>query len=262
MRNKLSTLLAVLISIGAAHVARAADMAMKAPPPPQPASYNWAGWYAGGNIGYGWGVPSDPGVSFVDPGPTIGFGAYFAGGGNVTPNLKPSGVIGGGQIGYNWMLTPNWVGGLVADFQGSAMKSSASNTVTVGPTTTNQANSENIDWFGTVRAKLGVAQNNWLLYATGGLAYGRISTSGNFVIPPGTAVNFNGSNATTNAGWTAGVGLNYGLTSNWILGVEYLYVDLGHVSHTELQPAFPAVSLTVNNHAAANIVRASLDYKF
>ena len=55
------------------------------------------------------------------------------------------------------------------------------------PVTSIQTNSEHIDWFGTVRAKLGFAQNNWLLYGTGGLAYGQVSTSGsnNITVVPG-----------------------------------------------------------------------------
>lgn len=264
MRSKLLSLLATTFSIGATQLASAADMPFKAPPPAPVAAYNWAGWYVGGNIGYGWGVHSDPGLSFVDPGAAVGFATYFAAGGNVTPNLNPSGVIGGGQIGYNWMLTPSWVAGLVADFQGSGIKAAATNASAVLATPTNQFNSDQIDWFGTVRAKLGFAQNNWLLYATGGLAYGRVDTSGSFNILGATI--FNGSNDATNVGWTAGAGLNYGLTSNWIVGVEYLYVDLGRTSYTETQPVvFPGTagsSLTITNRAAANIVRASLDYKF
>jgi outer membrane immunogenic protein len=265
VRRKLLSLLAVTLAILGAREALAADMAMKAPiaPAPAPTIYNWAGWYVGGNIGYGWGASSDPSVSFIDPGAVVGFGSYFAAGGNVTPDLSPEGVIGGGQIGYNWTLTPNWVAGLVADFQGSGMKASVTNSVfPAGTVLSNQSNSEQIDWFGTVRGKLGYAQNNWLVYATGGLAYGHVETSGSFAIPG--ALILPGSSNSTQVGWAAGGGMNYALTANWIVGVEYLYVDLGRVSYTETNPssAAPAASLTVSNHAAAQIARATLDYKF
>ena len=194
----------------------------------------------------------------------VGFATYYAAGGNVIPDLKPRGVIGGGQIGYNWTLTPSWIGGLVADFQGSGIKASQTNTVTpvALPVTSNQINSERIDWFGTVRAKLGYAQNNWLLYGTGGLAYGRVATSGGIAFPG--IVTFNGSDNSTKVGWAAGAGLDYGLTSNWIVGVEYLYVDLGRVSYTETTQlaAVQTSSLTISNRAAAQIIRATLDYKF
>jgi len=130
-----------------AQAASAADMPLKAPVVPAPVSRNnWGGWYTGGNVGYGWGISSDPNISFFDPG-GVGFASYFAAGGNVTPDPKPSGVIGGGQVGYNWTFTPSRIGGLVADFQGSGMKASTTNAVTPpgGFFTTDQTNSEQID---------------------------------------------------------------------------------------------------------------------
>jgi len=266
VRCKLLILTVVMLSVSGAHLASAADMEINAPALPVPvAAYNWGGLYVGGNIGYGWGAASDTGLSFVDPAAI--FAGYFAAGGNVTPNLNPSGLIGGGQIGFNWNLSPSWVVGLVADFQGSGIKDSATNTVTPpGFLTSLQSNSEQIDWFGTLRAKLGFALNNWLLYGTGGLAYGRVATSGCicFGTIPAGPMNFTGSNSATNIGWAVGAGLNYGLTSNWIVGIEYLYVDLGNVSYVETttNPAAPASSVTINNRAAVQIARVLLDYKF
>ena len=270
MRGRLLSLLALTSSLGGTQILWAADMPLKAPVvAPPSAEYNWAGWYAGGNIGYGWGSSSDPGISIFDPinpgtgFPYIGFASYFASGGNVIADLKPTGMIGGGEIGFNWTLAPAWVAGLVTDFQGSGMKNGVTNTVTppvLGAITTNQSNSEQIDWFGTFRAKVGYAQNNWLLYGTGGLAYGHVATSGSFVSVG--ILDFTGSNSTTRVGWAAGAGLDYGLTSNWVVGVEYLYVDLGDVSYTETQPAVAPSTLTISNHATAQIARASLDYKF
>lgn len=229
--------------------------------------YNWGGFYVGGNVGYGRGTSSDPGESYIDPMQSFGFAAEYAAGGIVTPNLTPGGVTGGGQIGFNWMLSPNWVAGLVGDFQGSGIKASATNFVAPGlgllPST--QANSEQIDWFGTVRGKLGYAQNNWLLYGTGGVAYGGVRTSGIFTLfGLGVPPPFVGAASTTRGGWTMGGGLNYALTSNWIIGAEYLYVDLGRVAYTEIfpNPGFPTATQTITNRAAANIGRVSLDYKF
>jgi outer membrane immunogenic protein len=264
VRYKLLSLLAVGFTLGCSPLVRAADLPLKAPLMAPQSAYNWAGWYAGGNIGYGWGDSSAPNLSFVDPAALVGFAAYFGAGGNVIPNPHPDGVVGGGQIGFNWQMSPNWVAGLVADFQASGMKAGASNTVTPPALITSvQSNSENIDWFGTVRAKFGYAQNNWLLYATGGLAYGQVATAGSFV-GPGSPLAFAGSTSTTKAGWAAGAGLNYGLTRNWIVGVEYLYVDLGRVSYVETTQSgvAPGASLSVSNRAATQVARVSLDYKF
>jgi outer membrane immunogenic protein len=105
--------------------------------------------------------------------------------------------------------------------------------------------------------------NNWLLYATGGLAYGHIETSGAFTAPI-SGLSYAGSNDTTRAGWTVGGGLDYGITRNWIIGAEYLYMDLGDTSYTmtSTNGVATAATLTVTNHVAAHIDRVTLDYKF
>src|SRR5450755_1397801 len=83
-----------IAAFGFVNSASAADMPTKAPVPMMVPMYNWAGWYVGGNVGYGWGANSDPGVTFVD-GSAIGVAAYYAFGGNVMPNVRQKGVIGG-----------------------------------------------------------------------------------------------------------------------------------------------------------------------
>jgi outer membrane immunogenic protein len=109
---------------------------------------------------------------------------------------------------------------------------------------------------------LGFAQNNWLLYGTGGLAYAHVKTSGalTFQLPP--FVSFTGSDSTIKAGWAIGGGLDYGVTRNWTVGVEYLYMDLGRVSYTEANAVFAPASVTISNRAVMNIVRLTANYKF
>jgi outer membrane immunogenic protein len=262
VRRILASMFVTLVGMLAAQAAVAADLLTKASLTPA-AAYNWTGWYVGGNIGYGWSTLPDPNLSYVDPGALVGFGNYFAAGGDVSPNLKPRGVIGGGQIGFNWTLTAHWVAGLIADFQGSGVRAAATNTITPpASVTTDQSNGEHMDWFGTVRAKVGFAQNNWLFYGSAGWAYGNVTTSGSFVASA-VPLNFSGSSSVTKVGWAAGTGLDYSLTSKWIIGVEYLYVDLGTVSYTETDSIdAPGTSVTINNRAVAQFVRASLNYKF
>jgi outer membrane immunogenic protein len=255
-------MLGALIGFSGLQAASAADLPLKAPAFVA-APYNWGGLYVGENIGYGWGRNSDPDVTFFD-GSGVGVAGYSAAGGNVMPNVQPKGLIGGAQVGYNWMLSPSIVVGLVADFQGSGMKASATNSVTPpGFVTTNQSNSVQTDWFGTARAKLGWAQNNWLLYATGGLAYGRVKTSGSWVAPA-TSFSYAGSDDATKIGWAVGAGLDYGLTRNWTIGAEYLYIDLGNSSHTMTTTNGFAqlTTFTVTNHVASQIARLTANYKF
>src|SRR5580698_8991546 len=109
--------------------ALAADMAVKAPPPPAPV-YSWTGFYAGGNIGYSWGKASgdlnDPAIDIFS-----GLGSLPT---SFAESLKPKGVIGGGQFGYNYQINPTWVVGLEADLQASEEYARGSQTASTGGT--------------------------------------------------------------------------------------------------------------------------------
>ena len=231
------------------------------------AVYNWTGFYIGGNIGYGWGQNTNPSISFVDPAPPVGFDLYFAAGGNVFPNLKPAGMIGGGQIGYNWQMN-QFVLGAVADFQAADIHASA--TVAVDPpgglVPSLQTLSQRLDFLGTVRGKAGFALNNVMLYGTGGLAYGRVKSSMTFDVTPGVAILFNGTSSEWRTGWAAGVGGEYGV-GPWSFGLEYLHYDLGRSSVTAIgvpptPAAFAGSSLTATQRTAGDIVRATINYRF
>jgi len=256
----------------------AADMAVKASPAPTAvAAYNWAGWYVGGNVGYGWGTNTGGGYSsFVDPAGGTGIGgvgAFFATGGNVLPGVNPKGIIGGGQIGYDWQTSPVWVLGVVADLQGSGMKASGTGAAPPlsGFISITEAKTAKIDWFGTVRGKVGYAANNWLVYATGGLAYGKVKANTAFNDPSFAAssnpISFAGSSSSTKAGGTVGAGIQYGLSPNWTVGAEYLYVNLGSISVTETRvtgtgAGGTGATFTSNSKFGANIARVFINYKF
>jgi outer membrane immunogenic protein len=168
--------LGAIVGIGAAS---AADLAArpytKAPMLVDP-GYNWTGFYVGGNIGYSWGRSSDTSTLATGAG-TVLFTSIS--------RSDLNGVVGGGQIGYNWQMK-NWVWGLEADIQGSDQKGGRDFACPTGvctppsgfgipvpgpavPVSLNQK----LDWFGTVRGRIGLlASPSILLYGTGGLAYG------------------------------------------------------------------------------------------
>ena len=117
--------------------------------------YNWAGYYVGGDIGYGWDASSDPSLAFIDSS-HVGLSAYMAGGGIVPVATDPKGFIGGGLFGYNWQIN-NLVFGLVSDFNVSDIRTSATlvtATNGIGGTTTL---SQKLDLFGTARGRVGWA---------------------------------------------------------------------------------------------------------
>ena len=213
---------------------------------PAPVFDPWRGWYARGNVGGSWGR-SDFGIS--------GFATSIA----ASDSVSPDGVIGGGQLGFNWQLDPIWLIGAEADIQGSGEKASGMRFDTVdfeGVTTNHETK---IEWFGTVRGRLGyVFDRRILLYATGGLAYGRVSISGASSTVVGGTTAF--SNADVNTGWTAGGGVeSVAWDPRWTWKVEYLYLDLGTLDAA-------VISGIITTHATTkftdHVVRAGLNFHF
>src|ERR1700689_4411253 len=90
---------AMLASFAAIQSASAADLALKAPPPPPAPVYNWTGWYVGVNLGGSFGKAAD--TTTFGPASTV----------LSSTSSRLDGVIGGGQIGYNWQANSNWLFG-------------------------------------------------------------------------------------------------------------------------------------------------------
>ena len=117
--------LAAVFSLAASGLALAADIAVKGPPPAPPAPvYNWTGFYVGGNAGVSLGTfktdfNAPVAVMATIPG---GASATFPTALSGTDTLYPGGFVGGGQIGFNWQLSPLWVVGVEGDFQGTDQK--------------------------------------------------------------------------------------------------------------------------------------------
>src|SRR5690242_10839783 len=263
--KRLSTAVAVIALIGMP--AFAADMAVKAPAPMPAPVYNWTGWYAGVNAGASFGnVKTDFNVA-----PTTFeefdfplFASVTAPGFAGSDRTYPSGFIGGGQIGYNWQYSPLIVLGLEADFQGALEKDHSTLTnnftapvdsnvevaavLTASGTTTLDYQTK-IDWFGTVRARLGYVWGNGdvLSYVTGGLAYGRVGINGTAttgIANSAFSLTQAFSASKVNTGWTIGYGTEGRLAGmpGWTWKVEGLYIDLG-----TLDTAAPGVSISTGS---------------
>jgi outer membrane immunogenic protein len=266
-------------------------MVVKEPPPAPVPVYNWTGWYVGGNVGASFGnaktdVAVAPVTVEVMPHQSFTSPTGFAG----SNTEYPSGFMGGGQVGYNWQLSPIWVVGLEADFQGTLEKDS--NTLATGnfsgetccnfvvPVTGTVVTdyTTKIDWFGTVRGRIGYVWGNGavLSYVTGGLAYGKVDLEGTNTVSGTTAIvviPFSVAQAIghsqVNTGWTVGYGTEGKLLiPGWTWKVEGLYMDLGTLDTTSVIPgvnAFPAVTggqTTTHTHFTDGILRAGLNYQF
>jgi outer membrane immunogenic protein len=268
-------LLAGAVSIAAAcsGAAVAADLspAYKAPVKAIAPAANWSGLYIGGNVGYGWDSGST-GISAASTDPALAPAlAAIVGAGSYPAALSPSaqGVIGGAQIGYNWQLPSQWLVGLEADLQGSGIKGSDSQTRSPAFfDATSTGVTKSIDWFGTVRGRVGfLATPQWLLYGTGGLAYGQTKSSFTTTdlttgCVPNATFCANGASSDVRTGWTAGAGAEAMLAPNWSVKVEYLYVDLGRRSMNIPASTVPAIVFSTSTPFREQIVRVGLNYHF
>ncbi len=248
-------------------------------PPPAPV-FTWNGLYGGVNIGYGWGAGGDERGSLAYPAynnPNLAYpvapnGAFWGG------NNDINGVLGGGQVGYNYQFSPWLVVGVEADIQAADLNSQRH---FVGPgfdplyshvAAVNSA--KYVDWFGTVRGRVGVtlpSMPTLLVYGTGGFAYGQVNHTLSVVdLGPGVAVGGRANYFDTSTGWTAGGGVEWSPAGfpAWSLKVEYLYTDLGNTNLGVLGglalPTAPAVPFVATHTSPTrfNTVRAGLNWHF
>jgi outer membrane immunogenic protein len=201
--------------------ANAADMYV-----PGPASYKdgpvaaplWNGAYVGINGGYAWGNNSSL-SALTDPcAPTASCPT------TTKHSFAPDGGFGGGQIGYNWQpggqggfkdgpAAGNLVFGIEADIQGADIIGSE----TLGTATAKT----NLDWFGTVRGRVGYAVGAALLYGTGGVAFGGVQDK--LAVTGSPTV----THSATATGYAAGGGVEYAFSQAWSGKAEYQYINLG-----------------------------------
>ncbi len=232
-------LLASAALIGTAVSAQAADLAVKAPyyKAPVVAVYNWTGFYIGVNAGVG-----------------IGRDRITHSYTNDSIYRSPQGGFGGAQIGWNWQtdsLLGPIVYGLEADFQGSGLTGGGANVAgpLLGANSVQYSNS--LDWFGTVRGRVGLASGPVLSYFTGGFAYGNVKSTINEV-GVGT---FTADRTAT--GWTIGSGVEASLGGNWTGKIEYLYLNLGN----RYGAVIGNTGQIANTELRDNLFRVGLNYR-
>jgi outer membrane immunogenic protein len=198
-------------------------------------------------------------------------------GSNYNIPVSQNGFIGGGQVGYNYQMGA-YLAGLEADIQGIASKTGSGNfatSVPFGAALQNISATSNmrLDFLGTVRGRLGwITNQNFLAYATGGLAYGHVSAQTQESAIPNNAPTpafGSGNISTTRTGYTVGGGAELMLAPNWTVKAEYLFYDLGRVTYS-FGPLVQSIagtplSATLANSSVrldGNIVRVGLNYQF
>ena len=258
----------------------------KAPATADPA-YNWSGWYGGLNAGWVGGAGSVSNNASIVSTSSIPENAEAMARGATNTAGTSSGFIGGGQFGYNYQFSHLFVAGFEADIQGltGAHKRSSSATPlldasnNIASVVTNSTTTRDLSYLGTLRARVGVLiVPSFLLYATGGLAYGGAKSDttiaqsvANTTNPPPSTLT-SGSFSGTRVGYAVGAGGEWMLSSNWSAKLEYLYYDLGSATYATggLANAVGPTSLLGGGVAAVatsskvrfndNIVRVGVNY--
>jgi len=256
--------------------AQAADLpTRKEAPSPVfvPPPFTWTGFYIGGNVG---GIFTSGGRSatLFAPAASAFLDNDFPGG----LGSGQSGVLLGGQAGYNWQ-SGAFVLGAETDFDWSSISKSFNFVSSpfagvgvpgalLGDTLSVNAKAS-LDWLGTTRARVGFVatpDNRLMFYGTGGIAYG--GGSANFsVFDATTGSVWTGNPSSTRVGWTIGAGAEYAITNNITIKGEYLYYNLGSTTVSTTGNAFalanfPGVYANAKYTYDGSIFRAGVNYKF
>jgi outer membrane immunogenic protein len=171
---------------------------------------------------------------------------------------------GGGEVGCGYHLNGWLVLGAEGDFEYTGV--SRTNVGAIFPTRPDSQFTESVssNWLSTIRGRVGIAHQQWLFFATGGLALANPSFSDSVFFPESSTTNAASSNGLA-AGWTAGGGAELLLAKQWSVKAEYLFVDLGTKSFTgaNSNPAvFPLATIVHNHSLIENIGRVGLNYHF
>jgi outer membrane immunogenic protein len=233
----IAAIAAAAVVLGAG-VANAADLPVrmhtkapvytKAPPPVE--IDTWTGFYVGANVGFA-SARAASDIMAIDTSQTV------------------TGIIGGGQVGYNLQRGP-WVFGVELDVQGSSQDATWTGIIGGGggPTVSQQTS---LPWFMTLRGRVGYAiAPMWMIYVTGGGAWGDVKS----VVTAPVVGTFTWDE--TRGGWVIGAGVEGRINHQWSWKAEYLHVDLGS-SNTLLFGMAPA-GLSVTN----DIGRVGVNFHF
>jgi outer membrane immunogenic protein len=262
MRNKL--LLAAAGAVALTGSAFAADLGRPPPPPvyvPPPPVFTWTGFYIGAQIGGAWGTGALSNFNGFDP-----FTRTFL---NTSIGGTPSGVIGGGHVGYQAQIN-QWILGIEGSVDGTSLRKDVTAAFPnfLGGALVRADSSADVQ--GSIRGKVGIAWDRFMIYGTGGVAFGGFTTdvtlasrgfvtAGGVVVPAFVASN---SFSRTRVGWTVGGGAQYAITPNWWIFAEYRFSDFGTIRNGAFPNLPNGAFFNGNRRLQENQVQAGISYKF
>lgn len=233
-----------LLCVLASGSAMAADLAPITRATPAPILDSWTGCHAGLEAGVAWGSSQHIHDDTRQP-------AFV--GVPLTGNYDVSGAVVGGTLGCDYQVG-RWVVGIEDDLSWAPVKGSGHIIPPFLQTT--DLDETNEKWLDTLRLRVGLTWDRWLVYATGGGAFADVGI--NLCSPLAVAC---GSSSQTVTGWTVGVGTEYAFRKNWTAKIEYLHIDLGKTLFAKIpvgSGSYLARDVTLTNE----IVRVGVNYKF
>ncbi|HKG75114.1 MAG TPA: outer membrane beta-barrel protein [Aestuariivirgaceae bacterium] len=218
MKNALLTTVAFLTLTAGTALAADVDYG------PAPEEIDWGGLYIGAHAGYGWG--NRDGCFTTDE--ECEEGDDF--------DYDQKGWLAGAQIGYNFMIAPSFLLGAEVD---ASLASIDGDLELEGILAEDKTGVGEYNWLASAKLRAGwAATDNFLLYATGGLALGGFDYEDQF------GCEFTQSRD----GWLAGGGAEVKISSRASIKAEYNFINLGD----ESQPC-TAVILPVHTEADADL---------
>jgi outer membrane immunogenic protein len=231
-----------------------ADMPVKAPAPaPVVAVFSWTGFYIGGHVGWGWGDTDSTVLEATNT---------FFPQGTVNPSSF-DGLLGGGQIGFNYQ-TGQFVFGVEAE---GTWGSLAGDSVHTAVLLANREARTHIDgqWMVTLAGRFGVAVGTSLFYVKGGAAWADLGATTNSINTLNGAIGQTVSGSETRSGWIIGGGLEHSFGGNWSAKIEYNFLDFGTSTVTRSGTNFLTglpVSVQRDADTQIQVVKFGINYRF
>jgi outer membrane immunogenic protein len=228
------------VSAAAVEFAAAADLPYMKIPPSADVPASWAGFYLGGQAGYGM-----DSVRWRNLGASTFFSPL-----NAVTRDRGSGVIGGGQLGYNFQYNR-----LVFGIEGAASAADFDRSFASPYFPATDVWSSKLTWLTTVTGRVGYGFDTWLPYIKGGFAAGNVETSirNNAVISQGSGAH---------SGWTVGGGVEVKLTRQLSLGLEFMHTELGRSTDINGPQVVPGAPESYGIGLRSNSITARFNYLF
>ncbi len=181
--------------------------------------------------------------------------------GSATGTYKIDGGFFGGQIGYNLQSGP-FVYGIEGDIEDSSIHGSSGASTFPGDAGAVAAVQDKLDWFGSVRGRIGYSFGPALLYGTGGVAFGGVKETISLAVSDEGTSQFSSAKSQTLTGYTVGAGVEYMFYPSVSLKVEYQFMDLGtaHGGFAANGPDGVPATVATTAEYSVNTIRAGINY--